>query len=352
MKKKKIGIIGVGHWGPNFVRNFHTHLKSTVAMVSDTNTKRLELIAERYPDIKLTQTADEVISHPDLDAVVICTPTVTHYELTKKALEKGKSVFVEKPLATDYKECKELVTLAEKAKRLLFVGHIFVYNKSIQTVKKYIDQGELGHIYYIYATRTNLGPVRQDVSALWDLAPHDISIFQYWLGCTPDKVSARGGHFLSTSREDVGFATYHYPSKSLGTGQDSSILANIHVSWLSPKKVREIVIVGEKKMLVWDDMDITNPIRIYDKKIVVDNPPQNQLVDSFMGFRASIQEGDTLMPKIQMNEPLSAECTAFLEALDDPSKSLSNGRHGADVVKVLQATDLSMQKGGAEVRIE
>ena len=342
MKKIRIGVIGAGRWGPNLIRNFHMNLNSEVVAVADQNESRLKLIEERYADIATTTSVDIILSDPLIDAVVVCTPTATHFELAQAALNNKKHVFVEKPLARTNDECATLVKLSHKEKRVLFVGHVFVYNAGIQAVRRYIEAGELGKIHYVQVSRTNLGPVRTDVNSLWDLGSHDLSILQYWLGTLPISVSAVGGRFLSKTIEDVVFATYRFPN---------DVLANLHVSWLNPKKVREIVIVGEKKMLTWDDMDLNNPIRIYDKKVTIDQGDKT-LVDTFMSFHANIYEGDTLIPKIQLNEPLLAECNAFLQAIKKPATSLSTGEHGMQVVQALTATDESLLDRGREVKIE
>ncbi|MBI3556949.1 MAG: Gfo/Idh/MocA family oxidoreductase [Deltaproteobacteria bacterium] len=345
-EKLRIGVIGAGRWGPNLIRNFHSDPASVVVMVADQSTVRLQVLKERYPDIAVTESADEVFANPAIDAIVICTPTATHHELARKALENGKNVFVEKPLARTVAECDALVALAEKARKILFVGHIFVYNASIQVIREHIRKGDLGKIFHVQITRTNLGPVRNDVSALWDLASHDLSILQYWLGEMPVRVSAVGGRFLSNKLEDTVFATYTFAN---------NLLANIHVSWLNPKKVREITVVGEKKMLVWDDMNLDKPVQIYDKKITIDSDQatgaDRSIVDTFAGFRASIHEGETFVPKIGVNEPLAAECKAFLRAVKDPSTSLSTGYQGKLVVQALAATDLSLKENGREISI-
>ena len=344
-RKVRIGVLGAGRWGPNLIRNFHSDPASTVVAVADSNRSRLELLKERYGDVRLTTSSGEVIGSDDVDAVVICTPTATHFELASKALKAGKHVFVEKPLAREVKECETLIRLASKARRVLFVGHVFVYNAGVQAVREYIRKGALGKIFHIQVRRTNLGPVRTDVSALWDLASHDLSILDYWLGEMPTKVSAVGGRFLSGDLEDTVFATYTFPSKTL---------ANIHVSWLSPKKVREITVVGSKKMLVWNDMQLERPLELCDLSITVDSvsgEPAGEVVDTFQAFRSSIHEGETVVPKIALNEPLSAECKAFLKALKDPKSSLSGGLEGKRVVQALVATDASIWKNGREVEI-
>jgi predicted dehydrogenase len=344
MNKIRLGVLGVGRWGPNLLRCFHTHANVEVVAVVDKQPNRLKLIQERYPEIQVSSSENDILKNPEIDAVVISTPTETHYRLTKTALENGKHVFVEKPLAKSSREGQLLVKLAARKKRTLFVGHIFVYNAGIQAAKRTIESGELGKIYYVRATRTNLGPVRSDVNAFWDLAPHDLSILNYWFGTSPKSVSASGGVFLNKGVEDVVFASYTYPG---------NILANLHVSWLNPKKVREIVVVGAKKMLIWDDMDLNLPIRIYDKDVqpVQKTPEDHLVVDSFASFRASIFKADKVIPKIQLNEPLAAECAAFIEAIENPKSSLSDGKKGTQVVCALEATDRSLRQKGKTIPI-
>jgi len=342
MNKLNIGVVGAGRWGPNLIRNFHSQQQCRVTSVADTLPSRLKLIQERYSDIFITESADEIITSQNVDAVVICTPTSTHFEMTQKALLNKKHVFVEKPLASTPAECKTLIELARQMDRVLFVGHIFVYNAGIQAARRIIQSGELGKILYIHMTRTNLGPIRTDVSALWDLAPHDLSILRYWLDQNPISVSAMGGRYLNPTIEDVVFATYRYPDQ---------MIANLHVSWLNPKKVREIVVVGEKKMLVWDDMDLNHPLRIYDKKVTVDYE-KDTLIDTFINFRANIHEGDTVFPRVLLNEPLAAECVAFLNAIQEPSKSISSGAEGLAVVEALAAADASIRANGKEIAIQ
>lgn len=316
--KVRIGVVGAGRWGPNLIRNFHLNSRSLVAAVADRNPERLALIRERHgAGVALIEDVDELIADESIDAVVICTPTETHYEFARKTLEAGKHVFVEKPLARTSEECQHLIELARLKGLVLFVGHVFVYNPAIRAVGKLIAQGWFGKIFHMQVTRTNLGPVRGDVSALWDLAPHDLSILQYWLGEMPKTVSAVGGCYLNAGIEDTVFATYRFRD---------GLLANVHVSWLNPKKEREITIVGEKMMLDWDDMSIERPVRIYDKSV-------------------------SFFPDIKVGEPLKAECEAFLNALGDPKTSLSSGEHGKLVVDALVATERSIKDHGREVVI-
>lgn len=343
MENLRLAVLGAGRWGPNLIRNFYTNTRSQVTWVVDLDESRHQKIREKYPDVRVSTNVRDVLEADNVDGVVVCTPTETHYELTKQILNADKHVFVEKPLATEVEQCRELTELAESKNKTLFVGHVFVYNAGIQAVKKYIDNGSLGKVLYFHINRTNLGPVRTDVNALWDLAPHDLSILEYWLGKPAKSVSATGACFLNAPIEDAVFATYRF---------DDNVFANLHVSWLNPKKVREIVIVGEKKMLIWDDMNLQHPVHIYDKTVEYKNQNQDDLPDTFMGFRNSIHEGDTIIPKINLNEPLSAECVAFLDAVENPASSLSSGTHGKNVVAALQATQASMRERSVEIEIK
>jgi len=333
-----IGIIGVGRWGPNILRNFAVMDGVRTAAVCDSDKKRLEAITKRYPEIQTTTDATALIGNDTIDAIVIVTPLATHYQLAKRALEAGKHVFVEKPLATSSPECEELIAIAAKKSRILFVGHTFKYNAGIRAAKAYIDSNELGKIYLIDANRTNLGPVRQDANALWDLASHDISIFSYWIGESPKSVSAQGGCYLNKRVEDVVYATFAYRD---------GIIAHVHASWLNPRKVREITVVGEKKMLVWNDMNLSEPIRIYNVGFDKDDNYQ----DSFADFRLSIREGEVLIPRIPLNEPLLAECTHFIECVKTGRQPLTDGLDGLNVVKALEAATRSIKEQSRTISI-
>jgi len=338
----RLGILGAGLWGPNLIRNFHINNQSRVIAVCDKSPKRLDLIQSAYPELIVSKSFTNLVNNKEIDALVIATPTKTHYQMAKKALTAGKHVFIEKPIAATTEECEDLLRLAHAQSLHLFVGHVFVYNAGIKAVKRYLDSGDLGRIYYINMTRTNLGPIRRDVNAFWDLAPHDISILNFWFPEKPVKVSAVGAMYLDHGVEDTVYATYRYTD---------GMIANIHTSWLNPKKVREIIIVGEKKMIIWDDMDQNHPIKIYDKNVTFkDN--DKKLIDTFSSFHAHIHEGDTLMPKILLNEPLKAECEAFLDVVLYGEKSPSSGLDGTYVVNALVAADQSILADGKEVKIK
>jgi len=306
-----LGVIGVGRWGPNILRNFVSMEGVDVHMVCDTDSSRLLQIKKRFPQIKTATESSDILENNKLDCIVISTPTSTHFTLAQKSLESGHHVFVEKPLASSTPECQQLIETAEKKNRILFVGHTFKYNAGIRAAKEYIDRGELGKIYLIDANRTNMGPIRYDVNALWDLASHDISIFSYWLNENPQSVTARGGCYLNKDIEDVVYATFEYKN---------GIVAHVHASWLNPRKVRQITVVGEKKMLVWDDMNLSEPIRIYNKGFDKDEGYQ----DSFTDFRLSIREGEVVIPSIKLNEPLLAECEHFIASVKTGAQPLTD----------------------------
>jgi predicted dehydrogenase len=267
--------------------------------------------------------------------VVIATPTVTHFDLTKRALAAGKHVLCEKPLATASDEAGELRELARDTSRVLMVGHVFLFNAGIVKLRDLVASGDLGRLYYLHATRTNLGPVRQDVDCVWDLATHDISIFNSLLGSVPVEVSARGTQFLQDGRADVAFITLTYPGK---------VLANIRVSWLDPKKVRQITVVGEQKMVTWDDMASGVPITIYDK-----GASREPFYTTFGEFQLVTREGNMVIPKVPAGEPLGAQTDYFISCVRAGRIELSGPSDGLQVVRVLEAITKSMAAQGAPV---
>lgn len=324
-----IGILGVGRWGPNVLRNFANMEDVHVQAVCDIDDKRLLQIKKRFPDIQTTTKPEEIVKNDSLDCSVICTPLASHFALSEQALESGHNIFVEKPLAQTAAECQRLIELADKKKKILFVGHTFKYNAGIIAAKEYIQNGDLGEIYLIDANRTNLGPVRYDTNALWDLASHDVSIFSYWLNDNPISVSAHGGCFLNEQIEDVVYATLEYKN---------GVIAHVHASWLNPRKIRRITVVGEKKMLIWNDMDLSEPIRIYNRGF----EKEDEYYDTFDSFRLSIREGEVVIPNIKLNEPLRQECEHFIDCVKSGKNPLTDGQDGLNVVKVLEAATKSM----------
>jgi predicted dehydrogenase len=331
----RLAVIGAGHWGPNLIRNFHNHQTSEVAWVIDRDAARRELTRGRYPEVQVGSDAAAALADPDVDAVVIATPTVTHYEITAAALRAGKHALVEKPIATRASEAEELCALAGQAGLVLMVGHVFLFNAGIRRVKEYLDQGKLGQIFYISMVRTNLGPIRMDVNAAWDLAAHDISIANYWLEGLPRSVAAHGGSWINPGIEDAVFANLWYPP---------DIMVSLHVSWLSPRKVRDITVVGENGMMTFDDMNLSEPLRLYDKQVTETRTPG--FIDTFASFRTSIREGDIQIPRVAVGEPLRAECDHFLDCIASGARPLTDGASGADAVKVLEVLQRSLRNGG------
>lgn len=334
----RVAVAGAGHWGPNLIRNFHNLHTSRVVAVVDTAPERLAQVAQRFPDIRLASDLAQTLRDIDVDAVVIATPTSSHYELAKIALEAGAHVLVEKPLATTSTHCEELAALATRARRILMVGHVFCYNGAVQRVRQLIDDGRLGRLFYMSMVRTNFGPIRVDVNAAWDLASHDIAIADYWLGTSAVSVSASAGSWINPGIHDAVFATLRYPK---------DIIVNLHVSWLNPRKARDITVVGDQRMLTFDDMNLNEPLRIYDKQ-VTDERSRPGYVDTFASFRASIRDGDITIPKVATGEPLRAECDHFLACVQAGSRPISGASEGTAVVRVLEAMDRSIRNVGRE----
>lgn len=328
MSNLHIAQLGAGYWGPNLVRNFVQLDAIDEFTVCDLDASRLDKMKNQYPKVKVTQYADEVLRDPTIDAIVVATPAAIHYEYAKKALLAGKHVLVEKPLAMTTKEAQELIALSKEKQKTLMVGHTFLYNAAVRKAKEYIDNGELGEIYYILAQRLNLGRVRQDVNVLWNLAPHDISIILYWLDEIPEKVTAKGLTFLQEGIEDVVFIDLDFPSGRA---------AHVHVSWMDPSKTRKMVVVGSKKMLVYDDVSLEAKIVIFDKGIekkhIIRDLPD---IESFGQFQFMHRSGDIYIPKVDFKEPLLIECRHFIDCIINRGTSLSDGRSGLDVVNILE----------------
>jgi predicted dehydrogenase len=329
----RVAVIGCGRWGPNHIRVFSESTRSRVLACADTSKSKLKHIASRFNHIHTTTEYRELLDNPEINAVVVATPTASHTEITTQALRAGKHVLVEKPLSSTVEEGLELARLARETGLVLMVGHVFLFNSGINRLRQMVVSGELGRIHYLDAARTNLGPIRGDVNALYDLATHDISIFNYLLGAMPTEVSAIGRCISQKTIEDVCFATLRYPDGTLG---------HIHVSWMNPRKVRTMTVVGEKKMAHWDDINPTDPVSIYDKGL--DEEPY---YDSFGEFHYLLRSGDMHAPSIRQSEPLTAQAQAFIEWVLDGKANESNVDYGVNVVRVLKAAMRSMKNGGA-----
>lgn len=333
----RMAVIGCGYWGMNYVRIFNELRESRVVAVCDQRTERVRELVWRLPGMFLTTHTEEIVARHDVDAVVVCTEATTHYDITRPLLQAGKHVLVEKPLTTTVAEAEELISLAESQDVTLMVGHTFLFNAGIQKVKEY-NQGD-GRVYYLYARRTNLGPIRRDVNAVWDLAPHDIAIFNYLLGDVPEWVSAVGGKVLRNCREDVGFVTLGYRD---------NILGHIQVSWADPNKAREIVVVRSDRRIVFNDLNGLEQVRVFEKGVAaVESEPLN-----YGEFRFQIRDGDIISPRVEASEPLKNQCRHFLDCVRRKQRPLSSGIEGRDVVRVLEAVNRSMQCKGLQVEVE
>ena len=337
MQELGIGVIGCGQWGPNHIRTLHSIEGCSVRCAADLSEARRQALARQFPWVTTTADAQEVINDDGVDAVVVATPTHTHYELAKQVLEAGKHVLCEKPLTRRSCEAQELVELAETKTVTLMVGHVFVFNPGIIYLKQEIERGSLGRIYYVDAVRTKLGPIRQHVGATFDLASHDISIFNYLLDSEPSEVSAHGGYYIQPDREDMAFMTFEYPD---------GVLCHVHVSWLNPRKVRQITVVGDKKMAVWDDMTPSEIVRLYDKG--VQEPPH---YDTFGQFQMSLRDADITIPRVNMFEPLMKQAEHFVSCVREGTRPVSDGRSGLSAVRALEAAVESLQHRGRPVTI-
>jgi predicted dehydrogenase len=332
----RIGIIGFGQWGPNHVRNFSTMDGVEVVRVSDSSEARLAAAQKFLRGVAVTTEAASITQAADIDVVVVATPTGTHFTLVKDALEAGKDVLCEKPFAQTAAQCRQLANLALKRGRILMVGHVFLYNSGILHLKIDLDRGELGRVYYMDAVRTNLGPVRQDVGAIYDLASHDIAIFNFLLGAQPVEVSATGNSVLQTGIEDVGFLTLYYPG---------NIVCHAHTSWLNPRKVRQLTIVGDHKMAVWDDMNNLEPIRYYDKGVTADH------YSSFGEFQMILRDGQITIPKVKLSEPLQKQNEEFIASVRSRRSPISDAKFGLAVVLVVEAAIVSLKNHGRAAKV-
>jgi predicted dehydrogenase len=311
---------------------------TTVTRVCDQRLERLDSIKQRYPLISTHATLSDLLRDKRMTAVVVSTPADTHCEITKACLAAGKHVLVEKPLTTTVQDAEELIRLAADTGQVLMVGHTFLYNAGIRKMRELVTGEEFGKVYYLHATRTNLGPVRQDVNAVWDLATHDIAIFNYILDAVPTQVSAVGSRLLESGREDVAFISLAYPREVIG---------NVHVSWADPNKVREVVAVGSMRRIVFDDLNNLERIRIYEKGI----SPQQE-AGSFGEYRLLTRDGDIISPRVEPSEPLKNQAAHFVECIANGRSPLSDGRNGLDVVRVLIAVDESIANHGAPVEVQ
>ncbi len=331
----RVGVVGYGYWGPNIVRNFHRGPGSRVEMVCDKSPETLRRVAQAYPEISTTLDYMDIVNSPTIDAVAVVTPVWTHYELARKALENGKHIFVEKPFTSEAHQACELINLAEQKRLTIMVDHTFLFTGAVRKIRQLIDDGTLGELYYYDSTRVNLGIFQHDVNVLWDLGPHDLSIMDYLIDQKAEAVSATGQVHLN-GHEDVAYMTLYFPNK---------VIAHINVNWLSPVKVRTTLIGGEKKMLVWNDLEADEKIKVYDKGVKVTN--RESVYDLLVSYRS----GDMWAPQVDQVEALSAELNHFVDCVSSGRKPVSDGYAGLRVVKMLEAANESVKKRGEVVYV-
>jgi len=331
----RIGVLGYGYWGPNIVRNFHGQEKSRVVTVCDQSPKALGRVRQSYPDMRVTSDCEELIRATDIDAIAVITPVGTHYKLAKAALQNGKHVFVEKPFTCTSAQAEELIELADRQNLKIMVDHTFLFTGAVKRMRQFIDDGTLGDLYYYDSTRVNLGLVQHDVNVIWDLAPHDLSIMNYLIKEKPEALVATGERHVNHVA-DVAYLTLYYPQ---------NIIAHVNVNWLSPVKVRMTLIGGEKKMLVWNDLEADEKIKIYDKGV------QTSSGEGAYKLLVGYRSGDMWAPRIEQLEALRVEAAYFVDCVLNDKTPFNDGAAGLEVVRILEAADKSLQEKGKLVRI-
>jgi predicted dehydrogenase len=333
----KVGVVGCGYWGPNLIRNLRQSPECQLKIVCDLSPKRLGHMQRLYPDVATTNRFEDLLNGADLDAVVIATPVRFHYEMARACLSAGKHVFIEKPMARTEAEAEELVAFAEHQRLVLMVGHTFLFSPAVRRMKEIIDAGDIGEVQYVSARRLNLGLFQKDINVAWDLAPHDISIVLHLLDELPVSVSCQGSSHVTRGIEDVTMMYLTFPKNRC---------AFIHNSWLDPKKVRQMTVVGSQRMIVYDDTEPLEKLKIYDARVEV--PPH---YDTFAEFTYSYHYGDAYVPYIKQDEPLKLECQHFLECIREQGTPITGGRLGLDVVRILEAAGESLRQQGSSVAI-
>jgi predicted dehydrogenase len=331
----RVGVIGYGYWGPNIVRNFNSNEESEVFSICDINQEARKRAKRAYPDIEVTSDCDEIISSPMIDAVAIVTQVSTHYEFARRALENGKHVFVEKPLTSSVAQAEELIELAERKNLKIMVDHTFLFTGAVRKIKQLIDEGTLGNLYYYDSVRVNLGLFQHDVNVIWDLAPHDFSIMNYLVNEQIKAVSACGKSHVN-GKEDVAYITAYF---------DNNMIAHFNVNWLSPVKVRSTLIGGEKKMLVWNDVEADEKIKVYDKGVEVKSS------EGFYDLLVSYRSGDVWVPKVEQTEALKIETAHFVDCILNDKAPINDGHAGLRVVKMLEACSNSLMDNGKTVTL-
>lgn len=333
----KVAVAGLGYWGPQLVRNLQFIDACTQIVACDSDETRLKSVLRHYPSASGTTSFDQVLNDPDVEAVVLATPVGTHFSLARQALQAGKNVLVEKPLATSLEEASALVDQAKDAGLLVMAAHTFLYSPAVQRAKQFIDEGQLGDPLYAQSSRVNLGIHQSDVSVIWDLAPHDLSILTHWFDETPVSVSAMGRASHGVGHADVAFIDLQFPS---------GCIANVHLSWLAPTKMRRTTVVGSKRMLVYEDTNHEEPIKLYDKGVDIPDPKD------FGEFRAIYRSGDALSPRVESWEPLRAELEDFIARAADHQSPGRSEETAVNIVACIEGAETSLAQGGTVVKID
>ena len=337
MKKKilNVGVVGCGYWGPNLIRNFRALQECKMKVICDQDVNRLKQLKALYPEVQTETVFEKVLADKSIDALIIATPVRFHYKMAKASLEAGKHTFIEKPMASSSAECEELNEIAAKNGLTLMIGHTFLYSSPVRKIKEIVKSGDIGQIQYISSRRLNLGLYQKDINVAWDLAPHDLSIILYIMEQAPLSVNCRGNCHITPGIEDVTNMALTFPNNQLATVQNS---------WLDPRKVREMTIVGTRRMIVYDDVEPLEKIKIYDAR--VDRPPH---YNTFAEFTYSYHYGDIYVPYVKQEEPLKVECQHFIDCINTGASPISNGQRGLELVKILEASSKSLKANGAPI---
>lgn len=342
MKTTTIGVIGCGYWGPNLLRNFAENESARLRWMCDLDAKRLETMGRRYPSSRTTPDYRQMLADAELDAVVIATPVATHYQFAREALLAGKHVLVEKPFTASVREAEELIELAERENLTLMVDHTFIYTGAVRKIKEIVQSGELGDLLYFDSVRINLGLFQRDINVVWDLAPHDLSIMDFIIDRQPETVTANGGCHIEQGIENIAYVMLKFSDE---------FIAHFHFNWLSPVKIRRTLIAGSRRMVVYDDIEPTEKIRVYDKGVTTNRGDDEG--DREVAYRTlvSYRTGDVWVPKLDSTEALRYVCAEFLEAIAQQRRPLSDGYSGLRVVRLLEAAQKSISEGGRPVKL-
>ncbi len=336
MGKINIGLVGYGYWGPNLARNFNANSRCTLRCIAEQAPRRREIAQGMFPGVEIASDASDMLESPDIDVVALATPVFSHFDLARRALEQGKHVWVEKPMTTTSAEAEQLVELAARKNKIIMVDHTFIFTSAVRKIRELVESGALGNLLYYDSVRVNLGLLQSDVNVVWDLAPHDLSIMDYVLRKQPKAVSAHGACHFGQNIEEMAYVTLYY---------EDNFIAHLHVNWLSPVKIRHTLIGGDKKMVVWNDLDNENKIMIYDKGVEV-----MKRDDSYFAL-AQYRIGDMSSPALANREALSAEVDYFLDCIERGEEPVNNGEAGLKVVRILESAEESIKQNGALVKI-